>query len=844
MHSCLFLEKNQPYQLMDLLKLKLFGVLLLIFLCKTEAIGQSRETKTQDIDSLTQGMEKIPGFIDLYWDDATGKIWMAIPESASEMLYYPSLSAGLGSNDIGLDRGRISGASIVNFIPVGEKLLLQANNYNYRASANNPLEQAAVEESFAKSIIWGFKIAGRGNKQILVDGTDFFLQDAIGVVETIKRNGQGNFKVDLSRSAIFKPRTKSFPKNTEIEATITFTGEQAGNYIRQILPDPDAISLRLHHSFVALPDDKFEIRKFDPRAGVNAVSYYDYSTPINEPIEKQIMRRHRLIKKNPGAALSEVENPIIYYIDPGAPEPIKTALMEGTLWWAEAFEKAGFKDAFQVKLLPEDADPMDVRYHLVQWVHRSTRGWSYGGGVTDPRTGEIIKGKVTLGSLRVRQDYLIAQALAGNFDSANVDDQAIMNLALARMRQLAAHEVGHTLGLPHNYIASAKGRTSVMDYPHPTIRIKDGSIDLSDAYAEGIGAWDIAAIKMAYSDLPDGMEEQAALNQWIAEYKENGLDFLSDQDARPAGSAHPETHLWDNGSDPVTELKQTLAIRKLVLNDFGLQKIPDGTPLAKLEELLVPVYMYHRYQVEAASKVLGGVNYEYAVKGDKTLFHQTISREEQENALSQILEILQAENLALPVQILNLLPPRPFGYNPNPRETFNRTTGLVFDPLSPAEIAAQHCLSLIFHPERASRLISQKAMDPRQIGLDEMIDQVLEATWKAPAESGYAAEIKRSVEKLVLQHLMQLGSNSGTSAQVRAVALMKTSALNDWIKSQNSADFSQKAHYMYCMDQINQFNENPDKEMMILKPLPTPDGAPIGQMEENWLSPICETEYY
>ncbi|SHN30864.1 protein of unknown function [Cyclobacterium lianum] len=833
---------------MDLLKLRLILVCKLLFFAHgIDLMGQDTSS-TSDGDSsiatLTRGMEKMEGFIDLYWDEAGGKIWMAIPETENEALYYPSLAAGLGSNDIGLDRGRISGAKIVSFIPVGNKLLLQANNYLYRVSSSNPSEQAAVDESFATSILWGFKIAGRGNQKILVDATDFFLQDALGVVETIKRNGQGNYKVDLSRSALYLPRTKSFPKNTEIEATITFTGDQAGPYIRQILPEPKAISLRLHHSFVSLPEPGFEMRSFDPRAGVNGISYYDYSTPISEPIEKQVIRRHRLVKKNPGTAPSEVENPIVYYIDPGTPEPIRTALTEGTRWWAEAFEKAGFINAFQVKLLPEDADPMDVRYHLVQWVHRSTRGWSYGGGVTDPRTGEIIKGKVTLGSLRVRQDYLIAQALAGNFDAENPDDQAIMDLALARMRQLAAHEVGHTLGLPHNYIASAKGRTSVMDYPHPSVRIKDGAIDLSDAYAEGIGEWDIAAIKMAYSTLPEGMEEQAALNQWIAEYKENGLDFLSDQDARPAGSAHPETHLWDNGSDPVTELKETLAIRKLVLNDFGAHKIPDGTPLAKLEELLVPVYMYHRYQVEAAAKLLGGVNYGYAIKGDKTTIHQTISREEQEKALSQILEILQAENLALPTQILNQLPPRPFGYNPNPRETFHRTTGLVFDPLSPAEIAAHHCLSLIFHPERASRLISQKAMDPRQIGLDEMIDLVLEATWMAPAQSGYAAEIKRSVEKLVLQHLMQLGSNSGTAAQVRAVALMKASALNDWIKSQDTADFSQKAHYMYCMDQINHFKENPDKEMMLLQPLPAPDGAPIGQMEENWISPICGTEHY
>ncbi|MEO5947155.1 MAG: zinc-dependent metalloprotease, partial [Chitinophagaceae bacterium] len=670
--------------------------------------------KLPSIEEKTKDLKKYEGFMNFYWDENAGKIFLEVDKLDSEVLYVTSLPVGLGSNDIGLDRGLLGGERIVKFSRTGRKILLIQPNYNFRAITNDVAERRAVEQSFAQSTIWGFTVEAETGNRFLVDATDFLLRDAMRVANRLRSNQQGSFSVDRSRSVIYLPRTKNFPQNSEFETIITFVNSDGttGNYVNSVTPSSEAITLRMHHSFVQLPDNDYQPRVFDPRSSFNPISYYDYSTPISEPIEKMFIMRHRLKKKDPSAAISDPVKPIVYYVDNGTPEPIRSALIEVASWWNQAFEAAGYRNAFQVKLLPEDADPMDVRYNVINWVHRSTRGWSYGASISDPRTGEIIKGHVSLGSLRVRQDYLIATGLLAPYETNSPlgdGGDKMLKMAVERLRQLSAHEVGHTIGLMHNYAASVSNRASVMDYPSPLVRVNAaGKIDLSNAYDQQIGDWDKAAIAFGYSDFPKGTNESVALNKILTDAAAKGLQFISDQDARSPGGLHPQAHLWDNGSDAVTELKEVMKVRNVALSNFGEKNIRPGMPMAMLEDVLVPVYFAHRYQVEAVSKMVGGMYYTYALRGDGQTVTKPLTKEEQRKALNALIDCINPKMLQLPERIAQLIPPRPAGYDFS-RELFKKRTGLAFDVLTPAETAADLPLSFIFNSERLNRMMQYEA---------------------------------------------------------------------------------------------------------------------------------------
>ncbi|MEO7208353.1 MAG: zinc-dependent metalloprotease [Steroidobacteraceae bacterium] len=793
------------------------------------------------IEARTAGMRHMPGFLPLYWDAKNGRLYLEIPQLNVDMLYFDSLPYGTGSNDLGLDRGQVSAAKLVRFERFGPKILLLRPNENFRSSAHDPAEQLAVRQSFPESILGGFTVAAENTVAqagaVLVDATDFFVRDVHGVTEALGK--QGTYKLDAARSAIAIDATKAFPENTEVEAILTFASDAPvrGSFVAEVTPDAHALTLREHQSFLELPPPGFSPRRFDPRAGYFPFAYRDYAAPLGAPVDQRFIVRHRLIKQDSSCeqACAPVK-PIQYYVDRGAPEPIRSALVEGARWWDQAFQAAGWApNTFRVDVLPEGADPMDARYNIIQWVHRFTRGWSYGHPVTDPRTGEIIKGNVTLGSLRGRQDYLIAEALLSPYVAGKKiapENDPMLAMALARTRQLAAHETGHTLGLAHNFAASAfphapAESVSVMDYPHPWITLDPRGVpDLSQAYGVNIGLWDKVAINYGYREFSDPSTERAGLDAILSAATQSGLVYITDEDARPPGSAHPFAHLWDNGADAADELTRIMKIRSAALARFGENAIPSGAPLATLEDTLVPLYLMHRYQTEAATKIIGGLDYRYQLRGDGQKDAAIVSPDEQRKALSAVVKTLAPETLALPESLLKLFPPRPPDFERS-RESLPARTGLTFDPIAAAESAADLTLSALFDRERAARLVEYHAR-LNTPSLVEVIDAALKAgRLSSPAPGGHAAieaEIQVAVYARSVEALLTLAADPKDSVEVRAITYAKLEGLR------RHSDVNSPLE-AYLVHRIKQFQDDPAK-FVAAKPVEAPPGMPIGDDEE------------
>jgi hypothetical protein len=759
------------------------------------------------------------GFMDFSYNDDSGKIILEIDNLDNEFLYINSLSRGVGNNDLGLDRGQLGNSRIVYFTKRGNKILLIQPNLRYISNSSNELENKAVEEAFARSVLFGFDIVEKSTDSYKIDLTPFLLNDAHGVSQRLRFSNSGSYSLNKSMSAVDLERTKAFPDNIEFDVLLTFTGNPSGSLVRSVTPTASNLTVNQHHSFVKLPDDNYNKRKFDPRSGSNPFIVYDYSTPIDEKLEQRFIVRHRLNKKNPNDEMSEPVEPIIYYIDNGTPEPVKTALIEGGNWWNQAFESAGYKNAFRIEVLPEDADPMDVRYNLIQWIHRSTRGWSYGASIVDPRTGEIIKGQVSLGSLRVRQDYMILSGLVDNPNDIQ-NKSLIKKTSLDRIRQLSAHEIGHTLGFAHNYISSANDRSSVMDYPHPKIDLVDGKISIADAYAENIGDWDKVSVEYAYSDFPKTKNENNELDKIINEAQKNGLYFLSDSDSRPVGSANPFSHLWDNGELPYKELNKLLKVRDLALKNIDLDNLIDGEPYDRIEDILVPIYMLHRYQIEAAAKAIGGVDYLYFVKNNNNDKVKFVDSKLQRKSLESLLSVLKPKNLVLPNNLFDILSPRSFR-NPRTRENFVSNTGVTFDYINISSSLINHTLTFLLNPERINRINQQNIFGDDILTLENYLAEISKSIFDNKKLNTYEESVNKNTSSLYLDHLFMAFNSSRTND------LSKSIILASIMDTMNNLSTNPNNYNRFLINKIDGFLSNPDQYKPIEK-TKIPDGSPIG----------------
>lgn len=788
----------------------------------------------------------IPGFVALSWDAKRGALLMEVNRLDTDFLYQVSLGTGLGSNPVGLDRGQLVSTHVVRFVRIGPKVLLVERNTGYRALGAPPAEQRAVDESFAQSVLWGFSVESEDDGRVIVDATSFLLRDAAGVAVRLGEAQQGAYGLDASRSAIYLPATKNFPRNTEMEATLTFTTPgRGGNLVAGVAPTASAVTIRQHHSFVELPGPGFSPRAVDPRIGSLYISFYDYASKITEPIEKRWIVRHRLVKRDPAAAVSEAVEPIVYYVDNGTPEPIRSALVEGAGWWNQAFEAAGFRNAFQVRVLPDGADPMDIRYNMIRWVHRSTRGWAYGASVVDPRTGEIIKGNVTLDSQRARQDVLLGSGLDPQHDGAcgmtagpgashlvePGDGVTAGQMALARIRQLSAHEVGHAIGLAHNFAASTRDRASVMDYPAPRARIAGERIDLSDAYATGIGVYDRTVIEYGYREFAPGTDAGAELDRIVTTAIAGGMRYLSDDEARPAGGADPRASLWDDGDDAVASLRHEMQVRRVAMARFGLTNLTEGQALSQLEAAFLPLYFHHRYQLTAALKTIGGSHFAFSVRKGASVSPQpaveVIPPEKQRDALAAVLDAIDPAELEVPDRILAVIPPVAWGTDSIIREAFPKRTDPMFDSAGAASIAADLVVRGLLEPHRAARVVACHARDARQLSFADVTDALIGKAFEVdPRESGSRTLVRIEVQRTVVDGLMRLAGDVSASPAVKSIAFESLERLSTKLGAPVTGATSSFRRML--RNEIVRFLDRPFDPQRPAERLAAPQGDPIG----------------
>lgn len=776
------------------------------------------------IAAKTVGYVKHDGFMPVFLSDTTDKILLEIPRDSFPALMLTMQSTGLGSNPIGIDRGAGGRTQIVSFQRNADHVFVVFENTRFRGAAGNPEHERTVTEAFPVSTVAALPLLAVENGRLLVDATEFFVRDWTDVTETLQRTRQGTYTLARDRSVVFAPLTKVFPENTEVDVALTLaTNGRPGSIVGRIAPDGSAFTLHEHVSLIQLPDDHYKPRAWDPRIGYFGVTFNDYAQPIDQPLQQRWIARHRLERVNPNDPNSPIRNPITYCVDPGIPEPIKTATLQGVKWWEQAFDAAGLKGGFKVDFCPDSVDPMDSRYNVLVWENRNERGWSVSAAITDPRTGEIIKGVSRLDSHRARTDYNIFAALMGAAKTP-ADTQFV----LARVRQVSAHEIGHSLGLAHNYIASTYNRGSVMDYPPPRVFLdKDGKIDLSQAYAVGPGAYDVWAIHWGYGIFPAGTE-QDSLRAIVREGLKKGYLYLSDADARPDYASDPRTNLWDDQSSASQFLKNQMDVRRVALARFGLRNLRPGEPLAMLQERLAPLYFFHRYALNSLSKTIGGMEYANVVVGDGQQATTPIPGAQQRAALHQMLGAITPAELAIPDTVLTLLAPNADQVTPRV-ELLGTETQPAFDELSAARTLSQMVVDMILQPERAARLVAFATRGPRMLTLPETIDSLIADTWNAPVPaSGKLAALQRVTQRAVADRLLLLAADTTAAPEVRAIVELEIRDLQPQAaRRATSGSVEARAHWYAIAGDFQRWIDRRELPAPT-KALEAPPGDPFG----------------
>jgi len=769
-------------------------------------------------------MERRDGLIPIYLDAKQGKIYLELPADSMRVLMFVTLATGLGSNPIGLDRGAGGDAYVTRFDRNGDRVLVVFENWNYRSSAtDNPAHVRTVVEAFPPSTTGSLPLIAEEGSRLVVDATDFVMRDWNDVTGTLTTNNEGAYAVARDRSSIYRPYTKAFPDNSEIDVALTFvTTGKPGQTVASIVPEGRSFTLRQHLSFLRLPDNNYRPRVLDPRTGFFGIVFKDYAQPIQLPLEQRWIARHRLERVNPADPASPIKNPIVYYIDRGIPEPVRSATREGVSWWIEAFDRAGLRGAFKVEDLPEGVDPMDARYNVVQWENRNERGWSIGGAIGDPRTGELLKAMARMDSHRARTDYNLYAGLKGA-DAAAADTAFV----LARVRQVTAHEIGHTLGLAHNYIASTYERGSVMDYPPPRVRLDaSGNIDISGAYAVGPGAYDVFSIRWGYGIFPPATERDS-LRAIVADGLRRGLLFLSDADARPEFASDPRTNLWDDAATPMEFLRHQMGVRRVAMARFNERNIRVGEPIALLQERFVPVYLMHRFAINSLAKTIGGMEYSNAVRGDGVQATRPIDAAAQRRALSALIGALSPSELAIPDTVITLLGPRPYSY-PQYIELFSSRTRPAFDELGAARTLAQMIVDAILQRERAARLVQFASRGARPLTLEETIDS-LTLTWSPPPRATPSAQaLRRVAQRAVADRMLLLAADKEAAPEVRAIVELKMDALRRRARSfAGAGSVPERAHWLAIAADFTRWLERQE----LPSPTPAmraPPGDPFG----------------